>query len=344
MRKILSCCSLAALFFLLVLASCGEKEADHNAPDIDAVTIPYTSYPFYKDFAALDTNHIESGLLQLKSKYPAFLDFYLDTLVGFDYRMEYNDSNRMMHDFLTMKDYRNLLDTVVIAFPDTRKYDDWLKKSFRYIKYYDSTFVLPQHVYYFVSGLRGMTAALQSDQNIGVSLDMFLGQDFFPYAQLNKSSFETIRMTPENIPVWVCRALYEDKYPFSSENKNLLELMIERGKELYFLEKVTPYLNDEVRLGYTPQQMKWCRENEALIYNSFIKNNLLFENNLQKTMRYVNDGPAQGGLSAESPGSIGSFTGWRIVKQYAERNKVKMHDLLETKDARKILEGAGYKP
>jgi hypothetical protein len=344
MNKILSGCGFAALFAIIVLASCGQKEGSRQAPDIDAVTLSYTSYPFYKDFAAIDTQHIGAGLEQLKQKYPGFLDFYLDTMMGFGYQTVYTDSNRMMYDFLTMKDYRKLLDTVVIAFPDTRKYDEWLKKSFGYIKYYDSSFVVPQHVYYFVSGLRGITAALQSDQNIGVGLDMFLGQDFFPYAQLNKSSFETIRMTADNIPVWVCRALYDDKYPFSPEDKNLLGLMVEKGKELYFLEKVTPYLKDEIRLGYTPQQLKWCQENEALIYNQLIQNQLLFENNLQKTMRYVSDGPAQGGLSGDSPGNVGSFIGWRMVRQYAERNQVSMHELLEIKDARKILEGAGYKP
>lgn len=344
MNKILSGCGIAALFLVGLLVSCGRQENANDIPDTGNIKISYTSYPFYKDLAAIDTNHIGEGLQQLKSKYPGFLDFYLDTMMGFDFRTVYTDTNRMMHGFLTMKDYRNLLDTVVIAFPDTRKYDDWLQQSFRYIKYYDSTFVLPQHVYYFVSGLRGITAALQSDQNIGVGLDMFLGQDFFPYQQLNKSSSETIRMTPENIPVWVCRALYDDKYPFIPEDKNLLGLMVEKGKELYLLEKVTPYLKEEVRFGFTPEQLKWCKEHEAFVYNLFLKNNLLFENNLQKTMRYVSDGPAVPGLPGDSPGNVGSFIGWRIVKQYAERNNISMHQLLETKDARKILEGAGYKP
>jgi hypothetical protein len=344
MKKILSGCGLAALFFILVLASCGQKENGNDAPDINAIKISYVAHPFYKDLAALDTLHIGNGLQRLKDKYPAFLDFYLDTLMGFDYRTAYDDSNRMMHDFLTMKDYRDLHDTVVKAFPDTRKYDEWLQQSFRYIKYYDSSFVLPQHVYYFVSGLRGITAALQSEQNIGVGLDMFLGQDFLPYAQLNKSKFETIRMTDDNIPVWVCRALYEDKYPFMPENRNLLELMIEKGKELYFLEKVTPYLKDEVRLGFTSEQLKWCMDNEAAIYNLLIQNQLLFETNLQKTMRYVSDGPAQGGLSGDSPGNVGSFIGWRIVKKYAKLTNAGMHELLETKDAREILNQAKYKP
>ncbi|WP_118952930.1 gliding motility lipoprotein GldB [Taibaiella helva] len=337
--------SFLVLICSCYLFSCGPKESGTDAaPDASRISISYTSYPFYKDFSALDPNHVAAGLSQLKQQYPGFLDFYLDTLISFGYNQQYTDSNRMMYDFLTMKDYRNLLDTVNIAFPDTKKYDDWLKQSFRYIKYYDSSFQLPEQVYYFVSGIRGITAVLQSETNMGIGLDMFLGEDFFPYRQLNKSQFETIRMTPENIPVWAGMAIYEDKYPFNPENKNLLELMIEKGKELYFLEKTTPYIRDEVRLGFTADQLKWCKENEALIYNFFIKNNLLFENNLQKTMRYVSDGPSSAGMPGDSPGNTGSFIGWQIVRRYAAQQKAGMHELLEMKDARKILEGAQYKP
>lgn len=328
---------------LCSITSCQQGESN-KAAAVSSVKIEYTSYPFYKDFSAIDPNHIAEGLQKLKNKYPDFTDFYLDTLVGFGFHGQYSDSNKMMYDFLTMRDYRSLLDTVNKAFPDTKKYDDWLKQSFQYIKYYDSTFELPQHIYYFVSGLNGLTAVLQSDKNMGIGLDMFMGQDFFPYVQLNISSFATIRMTPDNIPVWACRAIYEDKYPFSPEGKNLLELMIEKGKELYFLEKAAPYLKEEVRFGFTPEQMQWCKENEALIYNFFIQNNMLFDHNLQKTMRYVSDGPSSAGMPPESPGNTGSYVGWSIVKKYAEHNKVSIPQLLATKDARKILDGAQYKP
>lgn len=343
MKKFFVSLGASVMILSLLLSSCGDKTTGEQV-DVSSVQVNYTSYPFYKDFAALDVNHVAAGLENLKHKYPEFLDFYLDTLVGFGYHRQYNDTNKMMKDFLTMKDYRSLLDTVVKAFPDTKKYDDWLKETFKYMKHYDNSFAVPEHVYYFVSYLNGMTAILQSDKNIGVGLDMFLGRDYFPYKQLNISEYATIRMTDDNIPVWVTRALYDDKYPFEADDKDLLHLMIQRGKELYFVEKVTPYLKDEVRFGFTAAQMEWCKKNEALIYNFFITNKLLFEKNMQKTMRYVSDGPSSAGMPVESPGNTGSYIGWVIVKKYAEQNHVNMHDLLETKDAQKILEGAHYKP
>jgi hypothetical protein len=334
---------LGMLIFGLV--SCGGG-TQNNAPDVDQVKIAYTSSPFYQDFSKLDTNHIAAGLTALKAKYPGFLDFYLDTLISSGTHGQYNDTSRFLKSFLTYKDYRNLFDTVNKAFPDTKKYDEQLKSVFRYIKHYDSSIVVPEHVYYFVSGLNFYTAVTHNDTDLGIGLDMFLGRNFEPYSRIQIPEYATIRFTAENIPVWAARAIYNNKYPFNPENQNLLELMIQRGKEIYFLEKVLPELKPELLLGFTTEQFKWCSENEALIYNFFYqnKNNLLFEKDMQKIMRYATDGPTTVGMPAASPGNTGSYIGWRIVHQYAAKTNSSMKDVLDATDARKILQTAQYKP
>ncbi|KAA5532606.1 hypothetical protein F0919_17645 [Taibaiella lutea] len=328
---------------LCLFSACNTHEGK-DVPDVSKVDIPYQSYAFYKDFSKLNPKDIAPGLQQLKAKYPEFADFYLDSLIGFGYHGNYAQDIPMMDSFLLQKDYRSLLDTVNLAFPDTKKYDEWLKKSFKYLAYYDSTFDIPEHVYYFVSGLSGIPAELQSDKNVGIGLDYYLGRDFVPYAQIGIPAYATVRFTDVNIPIWLGRAIYGDKYPFSPDDKDLLDLIIQRGKELYFLEKFAPYLDEEVKFGFTKEQLDWCKKNESMIYNFFIQNNLLFDKNLQKTLRYVNDGPSSAGMPPESPGNTGSYIGWMIVKKYVERNSVSMHELLETKDAQKILDGSKYKP
>lgn len=337
----------AALLSVLSFAvsSCGGG-VQHNAPDVSKVEVPYTSFPFYRDFAAIDTNHIADGLTKLKGQYPDFLDFYLDTLISSGTHGHYTDTSRFLKSFLTYKDYRQLFDTVNKAFPDTKVYDEQLKTTFRYIRFYDSSFAIPSRVFYFVSGLNLYTAVTHNDTDLGIGLDMFLGRNFEPYARIQIPEYATVRFTPENIPVWAARAVYNSKYPWNPENQNLLELMIQRGKEIYFLEKVLPGLKPELLLGFTPEQLKWCSENEALIYNFFYqsKTSLLFEKDMQKIMRYVTDGPTTGGMPAESPGNTGSYIGWRIVRSYAERTNSTMHQVLQATDARHILQAAQYKP
>ncbi len=330
---------------LFILSSCGGG-AGQKAPDVSKVEVPYKAYPFYRDFAAIDTGHIAEGLTRLKAKYPEFLDFYLDTLISSGTHGHYTDTNRFLKSFLTYKDYRDLFDTVDKAFPDTKSYDEQLKAVFRYTRYYDSSFTVPEHVYYFVSGLNLYTAVTHNEKDLCIGLDMFLGRDFEPYARVQIPEYATIRFTPENIPVWAARAIYNSKYPWNPENQNLLELMIQRGKEIYFLEKVLPGLKPELLLGFTPEQLKWCNENEALIYNFFYqsKSSLLFEKDMQKIMRFVTDGPTTGGMPNDSPGNTGSYIGWHIVRRYAEQTKSAMPEVLAAKDARQILQAAQYKP
>ncbi len=332
---ILLCC-------LTVFFSC--RNSGEHAPDVSGIEVTYKAYPFYKDFSALDTAGFAEGLTALKTEYPHFLDFYLDTVVGFHIYGDYVRPNEMLPDFFRLKDYRQLMDTVNKAFPNTTAYDELVKKSFRYIKYYDPSFALPEHIYYFVSGLNGMAVVYQNEKSIGVGLDMFLGRNFAPYQSVGIPEYATIRMTPENIPAWIIKVIYEDRFPYEYEDRTLLDMMIQKGKELFFLKKVAPYLDEAVVLGYTPAQAEWCSGHEAMIYNFFVQNNLLFDRSLQKTMRFVTDGPTTTGMPSESPGNTGSYIGLRIVEAYVDKHNVSLKELLAIDDAQKILNGARYKP
>lgn len=339
----LTFCTL--IFFF---ASC---DTQNEAPDIRNVQVDIDFYNFYQDFSAINPENLPADLVDIKDKYPDFADFYLQQLIPMyiegDYYTaisNYKEKFSALYSFLTYKDYRDLFDTVNIAFPNTEKYNEIIANTFRYIQYYDSSITLPQHIYYFVSGLNHYTVALIDEKSMGVGLDMFLGKNFSPYASVGIPDYALQRFTAENIPVWVARVIYDDRYPFYPEGKNLLEMMIERGKEMYFLEKVTPFVHDSVRLGFTSEQFQWSKNNEAMAYNFLVQQGLLYETNLQKIYRYVLDGPTATGMPAESPGNIGSYIGLSIVKSYAKNTNTDLQTLMQEKDARKILELARYKP
>jgi len=323
----------------LFLASCHDN---NNAPDVSGIQVPFRSYDFYKDFSAVDSNNIARDLQQLERKYPTFLSFYLDALVGLSTNGVYSDTSEALHFFIAYKDFRQLFDTVNKVYPDTKDIDKQLTRLFQYTHYYDSSIVIPKEVYYYAAGLH--LAVFTREQTLGIGLDMFLGRNFAPYEMVGIPYFRTIRHTRENIPVAAAKALYESKYPPVYDDKNLLALMIQQGKELYFMKKVLPGTADSLLLGYTAAQMQWCREQEQLIYNFFIKEQFLYETNQQKVMRYVTDGPSSAGMPPESPGNTGSYIGLRIIEQYAETTHASLADILKVQDAQKILQEAKYKP
>jgi uncharacterized protein YjaZ len=60
---------------------------------------------------------------------------------------------------------------------------------------------------------------------------------------------------------------------------------------------------------------------------------------------YIGEAPFTQGLSQEySPGNIGQWIGWRIVKTFAEKNSSLAPTVIMNTPAAEILEKAKYKP
>lgn len=336
---------LLVVMVLLGFSACHNSE---SGPDISKIKVKLDTHRFDRDLAAIDTNAIPQGLVVLKKTYPDFLDFWLDELMQFGVKGNYSNENpgvsQQLRQFLTYKDFRGLFDTVAAHFPDTKIIEEPLAKGFQYWKYYYPQHEVPKIVY-FVSGLNNWSAVTLDTEIVAIGLDMYLGEGYPFYKSVLIPDYMLPSLRPEVAPVNVFKAIYEAQHPFQPENKNLLEMMVEKGKEQYFLSKILPFIKAETRLGFTKAQLDWCEKNEGMIYNFFVKGGFLFETNWTKILRYVNDGPEATGMPKESPGNVGTWLGWQIVKAYvAAHPDLKMDQVFALKDAQSVLQGGHYKP
>lgn len=326
-----------------IFVSCGSGTKD---VDVSKVAVQLDYIPFYKDFSAIDSNAVPEGLLKLQQKYPSFLSFYLDTLLPFG-RIDqpYTDTAHIapIHAIFVHKDFRALNDTVNKVFSDTKKYNEEILDAFKHIKYYLPNVPLPTQVVYFTSCLNKWTSYTHNNQ-LGIGLDMFLGKGFPPYAAIGLPDYALISHTPENIPVWAAKAVYNNVYEHDNFNKSLLELMILNGKEVYYLHKVLPEMPLSLLFGYTSEQMKWCEANEPLIYNFFLKDNLLYSKNYQQIMRYVTPAPNSAGFPSEAPGNVSAYIGYRIIENYAAKTGKDLQAILNDANGNRIFQESKYKP
>lgn len=315
-----------------------------KSPDVAQVVINSNSHDFYKDFSQLDTNNLSASLQSLQEKYPNYWSFFINNIaVGTVAKQDSSINYEGIKYFLTQKDYRHLMDTVNMAFANTEDIFKEIKQTFQYIKHYDSTIEIPQDVYFTVTGLSNMVV-LGPNNDITVGLDFYLGEQFAPYYQIQIPDFLTRRFVKEYIPINVAQSIYLDKYPNVPYDKDLLDLMVEQGKQQYFLSLVTPFTKEYMRFGFSEAQMKWCEGNERDIYTFFQTKGRLYSKDLHDVLRYVQDGPFSSGMPQESPGNTGSFIGYKIVKEYAVQTGATLHEILLEKDAKKILQLAKYKP
>lgn len=326
----------------VLLSACQQKPG--KKVDLKNVQVHYRSIRFDRAVFSLDTNQLKATLDQLGNQHPDFAAIYFRELTGFSRTPDEQVFHASLRHFLTFKDYRNLYDSVRIKFPDLKEQDEALKQLFRYVKYYypKSSY---GSVYYFISGLN-QWSAVTVDSLVGVGLDMYLGKQYPFYESVQLPFYQIERCEKEYIPVNVCRVIHEDLFPQDAEGKNLLDLMVMKGKQLYFMEHMLPETNDALLIGFTPQQLKWCEQNEGMIWNYFAKQKLLYSTQWQEMLRYVNDGPTSTGMPAESPGNIGSWIGWQIVRQYAEKfpEKTLQEIVADAGNGQQLMERARYKP
>jgi len=90
----------------------------------------------------------------------------------------------------------------------------------------------------------------------------------------------------------------------------------------------------------------WCQQNESEMWKYFINNKILYDTDVKLMQRFVSVGPYSKfylEIDNESPGRVGQWLGWMIVRSYMENNDVTMQKMLAT-DAKEIFDNSKYKP
>jgi hypothetical protein len=332
----------------------GCNDRPEKIPNVSGVAVNLQTYRFDLDLFAIDTAHTGAGLQKMAAKYPDFLNYFLDTLMAYGIRGNYNDTSvgiRELDSFLTYKDYLNLEDTIKKYYPDSKRTDEELTNGFRFMKYYLPSYHIPKIIYLNMGLSKWPTFPLDTN-TLCIGLDMFLGEQFPYYRSVGVQEYMNAHLRKSYMPVSVFSALYTVLHPFQQDDRTLLDLMIQRGKEQYFLHKVLPHTPDSVLFGFTTTQLLWCSANEASVYNFFIRQNLLYNKQSVNIIPYVNDGPFAKDIEPvtdrvkTTPGNIGSWLGYRIVCTYmGQHPKMTLQELLaQPADAPKFLDEARYRP
>ena len=115
-----------------------------------------------------------------------------------------------------------------------------------------------------------------------------------------------------------------------SLNRTFLGKMIAAGKQLYMIDAYVPSASDEVKIGYSKEKLLWAEANESEIWRYFIENDLLYSTDTKLNKRFLDEAPFSKFYLAHdssSPGRLGQWMGWQIVKAYASRTDKSILDI-----------------
>lgn len=308
--------------FLLVV-SCGKQSKTEKAIEevpLDDIRVERFDKAFFETPPA--------GLPALKRQFPDFFPASTPDSVWIA---------KMTHP-----QWRELYTEVQKRFPDFQKQTAEIEDLFRHVKYYYPKTPTPT-VITLINEMDYNTKVLYRDGLVLISLELYLGKDhkFYDYPEYLRQNFEPGQMMPD-----IAAAFAQTKLTPPTEN-TLLAQMVYAGKELYMKDLLLPNYSDAAKIGYTDTQIAFCKENDAMIWTSFVDQKLLYSTDGRLGNRFINPAPFSKfylEVDNETPGRIGTWVGWQIVRAYMEQHEDVTLPQLLAMDANEIFNGSRYKP
>jgi len=329
---------IIALFLLFCLGACNSKD---KAPDVSGIKVPLTQLHFEQDFFAIDTNQLEKSISALDKKYPGFTTVFLSNILALMPQTESADLKSFYRAYQPLYKQSNAI------FKEQEKQSQKIKEGLQYIKHYFPNYSLPTQLISFIGPINSFGSILTEDA-IAIGLQLFMGKDHPLYTseegQALYPAYISRKFEPAYIPVSAMNNIVLDMYPEQLSGKPLIAQMVELGKRIYVVDHLLPALSDSLIIGYSSKQLEACMNNEKNIWSFFIQNDLLYKSDPQLVREYVTEGPFTQAFGKESPGNIGQFLGWQIVKNWMKKNKQVNFDSLMKKDPVQLFEEAKYKP
>ena len=308
------------VFFFLIL-SCSKKSKAESA--IAAIPLEIKVERFDKIFFETPPQDLD----KVKKEFPFFFPAGNDNSVWIN----------KMHDPI----WREVYTEVQKKYADFGPEKKVLETLFKHIKYYFPETKTPR-VITVISEMDYNTKVIYADSLVIVSLELYLGKNhkFYQFPKYLKQNFEPRQIAPDVVSSFSVR-----KIPPVTD-KNLLSQMIYSGKKMYLKDLFLPDYSDAEKIGYTPEQITWCQENENYMWRYFIEREMLYSNDQKLISRFINPAPFSKfylEIDNDSPGRVGAWLGWQIVRSYAKNNEVPITDLLKM-NAKELFEKSKYKP
>ena len=310
------------LAFGLLFFSCDKKSRTER--EIQKIPVSMKVHRFEQAFFEAKLEN----LAQVKSAYPDFFP------VG------YPDSfwvDKMQHP-----QWRELYVEVEKKYKNFESEKDDIEDLFKHIKYYFPKTKIPE-IYTVIGDMDYLNKTIYAKNKLIISLELYLGKEHKFYSEFPayiKQNFEQKQILSD-----IVSSYYFGAFP-APKDKELLTLMIDKGKELYIKDLLLPKYSDADKIGYKEEQIKWCTENEGYMWEYFVSNKMLYNTDSRLQNCFINPAPFSKfylEIDNETPGRVGQWLGWQIVRSYMQNNEITVTQLLKM-DAKLLFENSKYKP
>lgn len=322
---------LILFLFTIGLISCSEPNLIIDTTNTQA-NLDFRHYE--QDLFNLNPKNLGAELDKIASKYPAF--------VNGDYKhpTKLVQLNNYLNNDLNIKLY-NDWNKNIGSYKDI---NESLSKAFSHFKHYYPKDSLPQ-IYTYISGINYEEPIIVNKKEILIGIDLFYGANYETYSQLQIPKYISKNFDKSYLSSTVMRAYGKEKFRNYLYGKTLLDNMIALGKLEFFVESMMPTAMDSIRFQFTTNQMIWCYSHEKSFWKHLTMKQYLFSKDYHTYKKFLQHGPFVSSMERESPGRAGIFIGYKIVKDYMDKNpEVSLQELMINTDFTAIFKASKYNP
>lgn len=290
-----------------------------------------------QDLFNLDMNHINETILKLSEKYPKYL---IDKSVCTNPEML-----EMLKSYLKDPIINDIHQLVQKQYPQLEQLETALEKAFSYYLVYFPKQEIPT----IITIIPGIDLQMPSiyifDEVVYVNLDMYLGSSCLHYQKLGIPKYISERFESKYLTVDLFKKAIVYKHLPEQEPVTLLDNMIIEGKKLYFTEMMLPNTPLQDIIGYSDEKFQWAESYYPNVWGYLVEKNQLFAKEDDVLRKFIEEAPFTKPFGNPSPGRMGQFIGWKIVKEYMKNNsEISLEQLMNTKNSQLILNRSAFKP
>ena len=313
----------SALSFIWLNLGC--NESDSKTSEIISIPLELTIERFDEKFHLSQASDIP----KLKKEYPFLFPKKFDDSVWIKRQ---KDSLQLL-----------LLENVNKKFPKMELLEEDLENLFKHLKYYFPKTQTPR-VLVVINNVDYQSKAIYADSLLLLSLDAYLGADHPLYEGIPQ--YIRQEMDIQYLSSHIVNKFAAYKIP-PNKDRSLLSQIIYFGKQIYLKDWVMPQFSDAQKMGYSDTQLQWLVDNEVYIWQYFIEKQLLFNTNPSLMQRFIAPAPFSKfylEIDNQSPGRVGVWLGWQIIKSYMRRYPETEINTLLNLPAETLFSKSNYKP
>jgi len=327
----------AFILLCFVMASCSDDKLDVDVSGIQySLETDRFEQAMFAGESAADMDAINQDLIKRGGELYEF--YVLDMLRS---GSVYDDSVGLYLWYFVSDSMMQMVNQdIQSTFPNLDDIQAQLTSAFKHQLYYLPESKVPEKLITYNGAFS--YGVISSDSVIGLGLEMYLGMENPIINEIRFPVYMKEKMHKDYLPVDVVHSWVDRNVLGEERGETFLSSMIYFGKLRYIMEAMMPEMPKHKLIRYTAEEYDFAVASEYNIWQYFVDMNWLYSVDMKVKLRYFEEAPTTVGIE-DSPGRIGQFMGWQMVRAYMDANpEVTLEELINEENESKILKA--YKP